>query len=248
MHPNAQACILSPRMPTAENRPRIEITVAFVVAGRVDVKSANRLVHHSGASPTDGHGRTAVFAVFEDAAAAKPRTDVVPVRSGNIPQKHGGERAAVAAQCEHGRVGGGREEGDVVVGVGRSPIDGLPRPIGHVFEIVGRVRRGERRQGVFLVSAPVLQKAAASFGSVLLVVVCVSGGSDFGREVAMPPSGRRAAKDPEGMVGVVVAGEDVDEQLRLALLNRRQSKQGCGGYEGAECQTFTGFAGGGVFS
>ena len=227
MHPNAQACIGLPSMPSAKCCPRIELPVAFVVAGRVDVKIANRPVHHSGASPTDGGRVTAAAAVAEVAAASNPRTDIVPIRAGNIPQNKGGESAAAAAQGEHGRVGGGREEGDVVVGVGGPPIDGVPRPNGHVLEVEGVVRRGERRQVVSLVGGPVPQEGAASFGGVARSEAG-SAGSEVGAVIVMRPSGRRAAKDPESLVGVVLAGEDVDEQLRSGLLQRNSGKQGCG--------------------
>ncbi len=45
-------------------------------------------------------------------------------------------------------------------------------------------------------------------------------------DVAGGVCGGGAAKNPEGLVGgVVLAGIDVDEQLRLALFNRRQRKQ-----------------------
>ena len=59
-------------------------------------------------------------------------------------------------------------------------------------------------------------------------------------------SGGVSAEDEDGVVGVAGAGADGQYQLRLALFEGRQGKQCCGGYEGAECQTFT-VCGGGDF-
>ena len=57
--------------------------------------------------------------------------------------------------------------------------------------------------------------------------------------------GRAAGESPDGSVVVALEGIDVDVELRLGLLQRSQSKQSCGDYKGAECQTFTACGGGG---
>ena len=68
-------------------------------------------------------------------------------------------------------------------------------------------------------------------------------------DAAVSAGGRAAGESPDGLVVVALEGIDGDEELRLALFQRRQSKQGRGDYEGTECQTFTVCGGGGgVFS
>ena len=71
------------------------------------------------------------------------------------------------------------------------------------------------------------QKGVARFVGVFAVVVGAAG-ADVGAGVAMHPTGGRAAKNPERVVGAVLAGENVEVQLRLALLegNKKRRERG----------------------
>ena len=70
---------------------------------------------------------------------------------------------------------------------------------------------------------PGLKKGARGFVRVLAVITAA--GSDSGRHVVMRPTGGRAAKHPESLIGVVSAREDVQPQLRLALFQGNQRKR-----------------------
>ena len=59
-----------------------------------------------------------------------------------------------------------------------------------------------------------LKKGTGSFDGVSLSEAAA--GADVGVGIRMPPTGRRAAKQPEGLVGAVLGGEDVDVELGLA--------------------------------
>ena len=66
---------------------------------------------------------------------------------------------------------------------------------------------------------PGLKKGAAGFVGVAPIIAATS--ADAGHGIANGDArARRPAKHPEGGVGVVLGGEDVDVQLRLGLLRR----------------------------
>ena len=222
MHANAQALISLPHSPRAKNRDALP--VAVVGAGQGEAKIANRLVHHGRARPTH---MGLVSIEVEIAAAGHPRPNLVKIPVGDVPQIHVGDGAAASTgEGDGGRFGGGAGDSDVVVGVGRAPVNSVPRTKGHVSEVEGRIggrRREERRQAVEA-GGSVPQKGA---GSLVGVSACIAAaGADVGADIANVDGGAgRAAKHPEGLVGVVPTGEDVDVQLRLPLLHRNKKRK-----------------------
>ena len=136
---------------------------------------------------------------------------------------HSGDGAAAAAGvADRGHIGGRAGDGDVVEGVGGPQFDGCPQTRAQRLQVPRRIGgrcRKERRQVVIggrRERDRILKKGAARFVGVSAVVVAA--GSDSGRHVVMRPTAGRAAENPEGSVGVVLARENIQPQLRLGVV------------------------------
>ncbi len=136
---------------------------------------------------------------------------------------HSGDGAAAAAGvADRGHIGGRAGDGDVVEGVGGSQLDGLPQTRAQRLQVPRRIggrcreQRGQVVIGGGRERGRILKKGAARF--VRVAPVIVAAGSDSGRHVVMRPTARRAAKNPKRRIGVVLAGENIQPQLRLGVV------------------------------
>ena len=127
--------------------------------------------------------------------------------------------AAGTADGEGRRVGGAGGKGDV--GSASAGNSGSYRS--DVFG-VGAGKQGRKlKVGIAgLVGIVNVAVVAVNLPSVLVVVVGGGAVSDLGAGAA---GSGGAAKNPEGLVGVILAGIGVDDQLRLALFPRNERQQ-----------------------
>ena len=139
--------------------------------------------------------------------APRDANSYVIVRAGILIHKNVGNSSAAAVDGDRGRVGGAGGKSDVGFTAARN--SGVQRS--DVFG-VGTGKQGRKRElsvvgGVGVVNVSVI---IGRFPTVSRGVVSRSS------DAPVVSRGGRAAKNPEGLVGgVVLAGIDVDEQLRI---------------------------------
>ena len=207
-------------------------SISMIIEGsRKEV--ANRFVNQA-----RSHPRKSLSAPIKQVGRLVANAQTIPRVIRILVHKQAGDGAgAPACDGDGGRVGGTGGKGDV--GLASAGNTGIDR--GNVFG-VGAGKQGRKSRQLVVGTVGVVQVARKGKR---VSPVKISAASDAGGTGVV---GRAAAaKHPEGLVGgAVLAGIDVDEQLRLALL---QSKQGRG-YEDAERQRFrtAGGGGGGGFS
>lgn len=218
MHPNAQ--------PFAERvGGKIANDVGFVSdVGIAGAKVANGFVDQASACPVDGRP---IGAVGEIAAAANARAKPAIARRliihNHVADASVGDRAVdhSVGKGESGRSRRGGERGD---GVGGHPKVGDSRIV--------EGRRGKSRQGkqngcgkgrVADASGGGVEEVLEFVGVALVGLCCCWRGAvlDVGVGFTQKHGGLgAAAQNPEAMsFGAVLAGIDVDVQLRLALFN-----------------------------
>ena len=137
-----------------------------------------------------------------------------------IHPKTGNGSSASASDGDCGRVGGIGGKGDV--GFTAAGNSGIHRS--NVFGVrAGKQGRKSQQLVVRAVGVVNIAAVATSINEPRVSSVIVSATSNA---VKAGASRTAAGEDPEGLVGgAVLAGIDVDEQLRLALFNRQQRKQ-----------------------
>ena len=130
--------------------------------------------------------------------------------------------AAAAADGNGGRVSGAGGKGDVGFASARN--SGIHR--GNVFGVRTRKQRRKLEDLVAgLVGIEDVAVVAVNLPRVLIVEAGGRGVSDLGAGGA---GSGGAGENPKSLVGFVLAGIDIDDQLRLGLFQQRQNKQGCG--------------------
>ncbi len=198
------------------------------------LKLAERLGQNARSAPS-----RSVVVFIAKRSSADPNAKIIPVKvAGGSPIHKQVRDGSVSVGVVAGLEGDGWSCGGCEVG----------QDIGHVPAVAGRdgVLVGNGRKGEVLV---------VGFGAGIEVSAIVI---HFPSVAAMPigvaarrvadgvkcSGGACAGENPESLVGVVTALVNVDVQLRLALLQRRQGKQNrC--YEGAKSQRLTACGGGG---
>ncbi len=201
------------------------------------LKVAERLVQQSRSAP-----RRRSAALISEGTAAHPNAQIIPEIKPDAGPIHIQVGDGSAAACEGDGGGVGDAGGKSDVGSAAAGNSGIHRS--DIFG-VGAGKQGRKRD-VSIAGFGAGVEVAVVFHnspSIAAAVVGVAGGG-----VADAPKlrgGSCSGEDPKSLVvGVVLALVDVDVQLRLALFQRNQSKQGRG-YEDAECQMFKTAGGGG---
>ena len=130
-----------------------------------------------------------------------------------------GDGSVAAADGDGGRVGGAGGKGDV--GFAAAGNSGIHR--GDVFG-VGTRKQGRELEDLVagLVGVEDVAVIVVHLPRVLIVEVASTGVSDLGAGRA---GSGGAAKNPKSLVGFVLAGIDTEDQLRLALLPRKERQQ-----------------------
>ena len=130
-----------------------------------------------------------------------------------------GDGAVAAADVKARRVGGAGEKGDV----GFAAAGNSRSHRGDVFG-VGAGKQGRELEADIagLVGVENVAVVAINLPSVLVVGACGGLVSDLGAGTA---GSGGTAKNPESLVGVILAGIGVDDQLRLALFQRKERQQ-----------------------
>ena len=213
-----------------KTRPGIARSTPIIVGSRKEV--ADGFADDAGAHPSRSIPAGIVQSTSRD---ANPHV----ISSVIIIQEKMGNGSAATASGDGRRVGGAGGKGDV--GSAASGNSGS-----HRVDVYGV---GARKQGreleVGIAGLVGVEEVSVIGRSEFPSVSIVANGGAYS-DVTGVVCGRRAGENPEGLVGgVVLAGIDVDEKLGLGLFQRNQSKQSCGDYKGAECQTFTACGGGG---
>ena len=148
--------------------------------------------------------------------APRDANSYVIVLAAILIHKKAGNGSAGAGNSDCGRVGGAGGKDGVRANAARNSITHRV----DVFD-VGTGKQGRKRELAVVGRVGVVNVAVivGRFPSVSRGVV--SRGSD----VPVVVRGGGAAKNPNGLVGVVLAGIDVNHQLRLALLQRNERKR-----------------------
>ena len=233
MDADAQALIFLMCGPTLQHsvpRPIAGVSVLWSGSEEVgQVKVSNRLVGHY-RRPNPVHIRLARAVLKVTATHSRP--DVIPTGVLDIVQMHSGDGAAAhPGEGQRRHIGGAAGNGDVVEGVGGSQLDGLPQTRAQRLQVPRRIGgRSREQRGQVVIGGRrernwILQKGAGRF--VRVAPVIVAAGADVREDICNGHAGaRRAAENPEGSVGVVLAREDVDVQLRLGLVPPPPAKAG----------------------
>ena len=147
--------------------------------------------------------------------------------------------ASAADAADGGRVGGAGGKGDIGFASARN--SGIHR--GDVFGVRTRKQRRKLEDLVTgLVGIEDVAVVAVNLPRVLIVEAGGRGVSDLGAGGA---GSGGAGEYPKSLVGFVLAGIDIDDQLRLALFDGNKGKQSRG-YESAKSQRLRLAGGGGV--
>ena len=125
-----------------------------------------------------------------------------------------GNGSAAAADGYGGRVGGVGGKGDVGSAAAGNSLSYRIDVFG-----VGAGKQGRKGERLAAGIVGVIKVAVAGKSPSVSILVGGSGGSEFPWHASTRVEAV-AAKNPEGLVGVILAGIDVDDQLRLALLWR----------------------------
>ena len=128
-----------------------------------------------------------------------------------------GNASAAASDGDCRRGGGGKSD----VGSAASPNSCIDRS--DVFDVgVGKQKRKSQHLVVGAVGIVDIVVVVFKENHDFLVIVVSGGGSEGGTGGGCSAT---TEEDPKGLIGAVLAGIDVDEQLRLALLQRNQRRK-----------------------
>ena len=136
-----------------------------------------------------------------------------------VHPKAGNGSGAAAGDGDGGRIGGAGGKTLQPLSAGDALL--------HRFDVLGVSAGKQGRQGQQLVvgAVGVIEVAVVAFNGHRVSSVPVAAASDAGG--ASISSGAAAGEDPDGLVGVILAGVNIDEHLGLVLFQQRPRKQSC---------------------
>ena len=178
------------------------------------IKVSNRFVDQARSLP-----RRSLSAAVKQVGRLIANSQTIPITRRLLTHKQAGNgSAASAGDGDGGRVGGAG--GKKVCQ--RAARNSLCNRFA-VFGVVGTGKQGRQSQQLVTGAVDVVEVAIVTINESGVSIVIVSATSNAGG--APMGCSATAGENPEGLVGVVLAGIDMDEQLRLGLLQRNKRRK-----------------------